>query len=266
MLLGPRRVSEPEMVHAGTPAPGPTGLETARQVQSRLLPQGAPCLRGLDCFGLCLPRHGVGGDFFAFPAARADRAVLALGDVAGRGIPAGLMMSTLKAYLESHYALKEADLLERLVWLNRFFLERTATHHFASLVVAEFEADSGRLLYANCGQVPPLVVRRNGEVVWLDPTATVLGLFENWTPSLSQTQLGPGDWLVLASDGVTEAWGGRGEEFGCGRLGAAVARRQSFTAEALVRSLVAEVRAWSGNAGLDDVTVVAAKVQPGPLT
>ena len=236
-------------------------MRSARRVQSRLLPGGAIRLERLECAGICLPERGVGGDFYDFVAAAPRRAVLVLGDVAGKGVPAALMMATLQAILRTHYALASGSLARRLESVNRFFAECTASEHYASLFIGEYDATSGLLTYANCGHVPPVVLRAGLRVERLAPTATLLGIFKDWTCPTAETSLAEGDILLLASDGATEATSPEGEAFGDGRLVAALYAHRDLRAAALVRAIADEVRAFCAEDAMDDLTLVAARVR-----
>lgn len=236
-------------------------MQSARRVQSRLLPEGVPGPESLECAGLSLPLRGVGGDFYDFFDIGAGRISLVLGDVSGKGVPAALMMATLRASLRCHYAFGTGDLSARLESVNRLFGECIAVEHYASLFVGEFDEPSGRLRYANCGHVPPVVLRRDLRVERLAPTATVLGMFDDWTCEAAETTLAEGDVLVLVSDGVTEATGASGEAFGDARLPAALVAHRDLRAGALLRAIADEARAFCGNAPMDDLTLLAARVR-----
>jgi serine phosphatase RsbU (regulator of sigma subunit) len=236
-------------------------MRSARRVQSRMLRCAVPRPGSLECAGLCLPERGVGGDFYDLIEMAPGRVALVLGDVSGKGVPAALMMATLRACLRSHYALASGDLARRLESVNRFFLECTASEHYASLFVGEYDERSERLRYANCGHVPPVVLRRGLRAERLRPTATVLGMFDGWTCGTRETALGEDDLLLLVSDGVTEAASPGGDAFGEERLLAALGAYRDLRAGALVRAISDEVRAFCGGGCADDLTIVAARVR-----
>ena len=253
----------PSSTAVARPGPGwshADEMRSARRVQSRLLPNEVPGAGRLECAGLCLQERGVGGDFYAFLDVAPGRVALVLGDVSGKGVPAALMMATLQASLRSHYALASGELERRLESVNRFFVECTASEHYASVFVGEYDESSGRLRYANCGHVPPLLLRSGLRLERLEPTATVLGMFEEWSGSTGETALAEGDLLLVVSDGVTEAAGARGETFG-DHLPAALEAHRDLRAGALVRAIADEVRAFCGGDSSDDLTIVAARVR-----
>ena len=127
--------------------------------------------------GACVQTRRVGGDYYDFLDLGRDRLGLVIGDIAGKGMPAALLMANLQANLRSQCA-TAVDQPERfLQTVNRLFYESTADNAYATFFYSEFDDRAGRLRYANCGHLPALVLRRAGDVERLEPTATVLGLF-----------------------------------------------------------------------------------------
>src|SRR5439155_15858243 len=117
-----------------------------------------------------------------------------------------------------------------------------------------------RLHFANCGHFPPLLIRADGAVEHLHATATVLGLFEQWTVATCDRQLRPGDMLVLYTDGVIEAMDAQEDEFGIERLQQTLLAHRDLPASELVTTLHKTVQEFAGGAPSDDLTVVIAKV------
>ena len=235
-------------------------MQSARRVQSRMFPPSGE-IAGLECAGLCLPERGVGGDFYDFIPSSPGRIVLVLGDISGKGIPAALMMATLRASLRSHCAVGTGELGRLLESVNRLFLDCTAPEHYASLFVGEFDETTGILRYANCGHVPPVLLRGGLRLERLDATSTLLGLFDGWEGRIARTELARGDLLVVVSDGVVEAAPEGGAEFGEQRLLSAVRAHRELRAGALVRAIADEVRTHCVGSGGDDLTVVAARAR-----
>ncbi len=236
-------------------------MEFARQVQARLFPQKMPQLETLEYAGGCFQARVVGGDYYDFLDLGASRLGLVLADVAGKGISAALLMAGLQANLRSHYAAGLDDLPRCLEAVNRLFFESSPSNHYATLFFALYEDASRRLRYANCGHPPPLVLRPDGSVERLESTATVLGLFEKWQPSVRDVQLAPGDTLFVFSDGVTEARSDEGEEFGEARLLEALRAVLHMPVQEMLRAVVETVRKFSGSEQDDDVTVVIARAR-----
>jgi serine phosphatase RsbU (regulator of sigma subunit)/catechol 2,3-dioxygenase-like lactoylglutathione lyase family enzyme len=231
----------------------------ARQVQSRLFPQAQPALRSLDYAGACLPARAVGGDYYDFLSLGPDRLGLVVGDVMGKGIAAALLMANLQANLRSRVAFAPDDPQGLLQSVNHLFCDNSPDGAFASLFYADYHDATGCLRYVNCGHLAALLVRRDGTVERLAATSTVLGLFRQWDCSVGESRLDPGDLLALYTDGVTEAFDEAGEEFGEQRFLDAVLRQRERSPQALLASLMDEVRDWSAHEQHDDVTVIVAR-------
>jgi serine phosphatase RsbU (regulator of sigma subunit) len=249
----------------GTPAarhiaPTPE-MRSAREVLSRLLPREAPHLETLEYAGCTMPARTIGGDYYDFLQPEPGHLALALGDISGKGISGALMMASLQASLRSHYATATNDLAPLLRSVNHLFCACTALQHYASLVLAHYDDAGRRLRYVNCGHVPPLLLRRDGGVDRLVPTATLLGAFEEWDCGIGEVTLAPGDLLLLYTDGVTEARDRGGLEFGEERLAATLRRCSRLPAEALIGALLRTVREFTVGPQSDDVTLVVARAR-----
>lgn len=234
-------------------------LEIARQVQARLFPQVLPEAPGLEYAGVCLQARSVGGDYYDFLELGDGHLALIVGDIAGKGIAAALLMVNLQANLRSQFLGAASDPQRFLASVNRLFFENTTGSAYATLLYAGYDSATGRLVYANCGHVPGLVLRANGTVDRLDSNATVLGLFVDWQCTLSATELRQGDLLILYSDGVTECEDNRGEEFGEQRLIDAIRRGLSLPVHELAKSVSQEVLEYSSGRQSDDLTLILAR-------
>jgi serine phosphatase RsbU (regulator of sigma subunit) len=236
-------------------------LEIAKQVQARLFPQRPPPLKTLEYAGICFQARQVGGDYYDFLDLGRDRLGLVIGDISGKGIAAALLMANLQANLRSQCA-NALDHPQRfLCSVNHLFCENTPDGSFATLFFAEYDDCGGRLRYANCGHLPALLLRGDDTVERLDATATVLGVFQEWDCEIGERQIYPGDRLVLYTDGVTEAFSEAGEEFGEERLIEALGRHRKLPCQALLSSIVDEVRRFSPHEQKDDITLIAASVR-----
>jgi serine phosphatase RsbU (regulator of sigma subunit)/predicted enzyme related to lactoylglutathione lyase len=234
-------------------------LEIAKQVQARLFPQTLPPVRGLDYAGSCVQARLVGGDYYDFLESGTGRVALIVGDIAGKGIAAALLMANLQASLRSQFAAMANHPGKLLASVNRLLFENTVPSAYATLFFADYDAASGRLVYANCGHVAGLILRVDGSVEELNPNATVLGLFEEWECALSSSELNPGDLLALCTDGVTECSDERGEEFGQERLLASLRKHGSLPASEIGAAVIQDVLAFSGGRQFDDLTLIVAR-------
>jgi serine phosphatase RsbU (regulator of sigma subunit) len=234
-------------------------LEIARQVQARLFPQRLPELESLEYAGACVQTQQVGGDYYDFLDLGQARLCLVLGDIAGKGIAAALLMANLQANLRSLSATAVEQPEQLLRSVNRLFYENTAENAYATLFYSEFDDRTSRLRYANCGHLPALVVQSDGTVTRLSSTASVLGLFSEWPCSTAELQLRPGDLFAIYTDGITEALNQRDEEFGEERLLDVIRDAGDLSPSRIVTSVFDEVRRFSGDQQRDDVTLIVAR-------
>jgi phosphoserine phosphatase RsbU/P len=244
-------------------------MEFARQVQSRLFPQKFPDLRTLEYAGGCAPARQVGGDYYDFLELRPGRLALVLADIAGKGVSGALLMANLQANLRSQYAMALDDICQLLSSVNRLFYENTSDNSYATLFFADYDDSTHRLRYVNCGHLPPLLLRKGvstttslsppSNIERLESTSTVLGLFEDWECNVSETSLGPGDTLLLYTDGVTEAANSGGEEFGESQLVELLRSHHDLDAQPLLDSIIQAVQTFSAEEQADDITLVVAR-------
>jgi len=234
-------------------------LEIARQVQARLFPQTLPACGTLDYAGSCIQARQVGGDYYDFLNLGQGRLGLVLGDIAGKGIAAALLMANLQANLRSQCAIALDQPRRFLQSVNRLFYENTTDSAYATLFFAEYDDRMRHLRYANCGHLCGLLLRSDHSVTRLDSTATVLGLFEQWDCSIGEFQLCPGDILALYTDGITESFNAAGEEFGEHGLIDALRRHQDLPPQAMLVAVLDEVRQFSPHEQHDDLTLIVAR-------
>jgi phosphoserine phosphatase RsbU/P len=234
-------------------------LEIAKHVQAGLFPQRLPRVDTLDYAGVCIQAREVGGDYYDFLDLGRNRLGLVIGDIAGKGIAAALLMANLQANLRSQCAIA-LDQPERLLRaVNQLFCENTTDGAYATLFFAEYDGGTGRLRYANCGHLCAILLRKNNTVERLDSTSTVLGLFKEWDCSVGKRKLFAGDTLALYTDGITESFNDAEEEYGEQRLVDALRRHRKLSSEALLASIVDEVQQFSRDKQHDDVTLIVAR-------
>ncbi|MGA2117448.1 MAG: SpoIIE family protein phosphatase [Bryobacteraceae bacterium] len=228
-------------------------LDRARDVQRRLLPKAAPGLDSLDCAALSVPASEIGGDYYDFLDAGSGRVAFLLADVSGKGVAAGLLMAHLRASFHSQPAATLAEPAAAIRSVNHLFVESTAPDEYATLFYGVYQESQRQLRYLNCGHLAPFLARSGGAIERLAPTTTVLGLFAGMALTQGSIDLGPGDTLLLFSDGITEAANPAGEEFGEDRLPALM--RGAVTS--IPGRILDAVRVFSPGTPSDDRTVVA---------
>ena len=234
-------------------------LEIAKEVQARLFPQRLPQLRTLNYAGICIQAREVGGDYYDFLSLGREQLGLVIGDIAGKGIGAALLMANLQANLRSQCAIALDQPQGFLRSVNQLFYENTTDSAYASLFFAEYDDNKRRLRYANCGHLSALLLRGNNTLERLDSTCTVLGIFKEWDCLIEERLLCSGDTLALYTDGITESLNERGEEFGELRLIEVLRRHRELSSQALLTSIVNEVRQFSPHEQQDDITLIVAK-------
>ncbi|HEY7402878.1 MAG TPA: SpoIIE family protein phosphatase [Candidatus Angelobacter sp.] len=234
-------------------------MEIARQVQARLFPQSLPPMKTLDYAGTCIQAQQVGGDYYDFLHLGDGQLGLVLGDIAGKGIAGALLMANLQANLRSQCAMALDEPQRLLRSVNQLFYDNTADNAYATLFFAEYDDRTQRLRYINCGHLPALLVKPDGEVVRLESTCTVLGLFNEWDCAIRESWLAPGDTLAIYTDGITEAFGATEEEFGEERLVACLRRYREMAARDLLTAVVDEVKHFHPGEQHDDITLIVAR-------
>lgn len=235
-------------------------LELSQTVQRALLPQAVPSIPGLEVAAFSRPAQIVGGDYFDFVHFRDGAYGLAIADVAGHGVAAGLLMASIQTALHTLVPLCDspAEVMQRI---NHFFCHNVHMTTFVTLFLARFDPQSHTLHYANAGHNPPLHVHANGTAtpaVWLRPTAAAIGLIEEFAAKDRTVNMTPGDVLLLYTDGVTEAINTRDEEFGAQRLADVVLQSVDVPARDLVRAVRSAVEAFAEGRALDDDTTILA--------
>lgn len=236
-------------------------LQQAAELQRGLLPKRAPLVAGTDLAGFNIASRAVGGDYYDFFAYPDGRVALIVADVAGKGMPAALLMSSLQARVQ--VLLEEPEnLAEKIVRLNKAICANTPDNRFITFFVAVLNPATGDVAYVNAGHNPALILRSDGTEEWLSDGGPVLGILPIARYKEAKAMMMPGDTLVMYSDGVTEAAAaGSDDEFGEARVAETVRTAGDTPAEEIVRVVSTAVSQFTNGAPLaDDLTVVVAKL------
>ncbi len=246
-------------------------LALAAEVQRRLLPERPPESVAVELSGFCQPVSGVGGDYYDFIAFDNQQLGIAIADVAGKGMAAALLMSTVQATLRSLSAGSNAGpqtsrtLADMVATLNRLLWNSTGGLNYVTFFYAQFDHLTQRLAYVNAGHNPPLLLRRTGQVDGfrqLSSGGTVVGIFEHCAYEQETVQMQPGDVLLAYTDGLTDALNVAGEEFGEARVRQALAETSTMSVDEIRDEIVSRVRGWCADAPQhDDLTFVVMKVK-----
>ncbi len=236
-------------------------LGFARHVQRSFLPDRFPPMAPLDVWARNVPSKFVSGDYYDVVPIGESEILIAIGDVSGKGVPAALLMSMLRASLRTQ-ARGPISLCDIMCSLNQLILESTSDREFVTLFLARVDCRHLRLRYSNGGHNPPLLRRGDGRVERLERGGLLLGAFGGAEFEEGEVDLSGEDLLVLYTDGLTEAVDTTGDMFGEERLEAEVRAldpRQS--ARESLQTLEEACRRFSNGAELeDDLTVLVLRV------
>ncbi|MBD3278110.1 MAG: SpoIIE family protein phosphatase, partial [Candidatus Aegiribacteria sp.] len=234
-------------------------LNMARKIQMDLLPDDPPSPDRCDIEIFYRPAREVGGDYYDFFDLPDRNLGMAVADVAGKGIPAALTMAGLKgnleAYVQSIYSI--SDIVHKV---NESSILGEGDPIITGLFYGVLDLASGVLTYVNAGHNPPFLIKRGGEVKWLDKGGLVLGLVPEAVYEHDSAKMDPGDVLVLYTDGLTEAMDSSENEFGARRLMEVVSRDRDLSASQISGAILEAVNSHSGGSPQgDDQTLVVVK-------
>ena len=274
-------------------------LEMAAEVQRHLFPADGLEDDALEIYGACLPALTVGGDYYDYFELGERRTGVAIADVAGKGIAAALVMSTIQASLRCQLISADRSLADVVASMSRMLLRSTADGGYATFFLAAFNHTTRALTYVNAGHNPPMLVRgassQRGDGEFFEAPASaryisrravgtraglaervaekpvvrllttggpIIGTFLNGPYEQETIQLQTGDLLVVYTDGVTEALNPGGVEFGEARLRSILVDSVQLSAHACANKILREVLKWQGQASQhDDITLIVVKVK-----
>jgi len=237
-------------------------LEIAREVQNQLFPKNAPTLRTMEITGVCQPARMVSGDYYDFLCMDNNRVAFALGDVAGKGISAALLMASIQSIMRTQLLESKGifSTSSAVALLNRQLFASTSPEKYATFFFGVYDENSRILTYTNAGHLPPLLIREGGAIS-LEVTGTVVGAFPSIKYEQCELPLQSGDMLVAYTDGVAEPENEYGEEFGAERLTELLLRYQSSAPLETIARVTEAVEQWTGGGEqFDDMTILLAKV------
>jgi sigma-B regulation protein RsbU (phosphoserine phosphatase) len=237
-------------------------LEIAREIQQAMLPRAAYQAPGIEAFGMTRPANTVGGDFYDVLPLPDGRLLLALGDVAGKGSPAALLMALLLAMMRTlvDEGFEGAALMARL---NAQIAKHAPRSRFVTLIVLTITPATGEVVWVNAGHMPAIVRRANGRFERLASAGIALGMSEHSTYEAGRLLLGSGDVIALYSDGITEAENPEGHPFDEAGLERVIENGQWASAKELGWEVFAAVEHYVRERRLlDDLTVLVARRLP----
>jgi sigma-B regulation protein RsbU (phosphoserine phosphatase) len=249
-------------------------VEIAQAVQLRLFPQTAPNAPGLDCHGVCRPVRGVAGDYYDFLQLGPGRLGIAVGDVAGKGISAALLMASLQASLRSYASVSRDGMAAVTREMNGQLFALTEPTRFATLFWGIYDEGRRTLTYVDAGHDPPFLLRsafgdspaapqKPSAVERLTIGGLPLGAFSGSEYREATVDLEAGDVIAIYTDGITETTNAAEEEFGEGRFERLLRENAHRSAADLCRVILESVDGFRAE-GLqqDDMTLLIARVLP----
>jgi sigma-B regulation protein RsbU (phosphoserine phosphatase) len=240
-------------------------LEIAREVQNQLFPRDVPSSKTLELKGVCKPARVVSGDYYDFMAMAGSELAFAIGDVAGKGISAALLMATIQSTMRTQLSATNGSTpmhfsAARLVaQLNRQLFANTTPEKYATFFFAIYDEARCALTYTNAGHLPPILVRSGG-FTNLDPTGTVVGAFPFAKYEERTVELENGDIVVAYTDGIVEPENPYGEMFGEHRMKDLILRYAYAGSSEIIAHIMEAVVQWTGSSELqDDMTMVVVR-------
>jgi len=234
-------------------------LEQAAEIQRGILPETPPTVEGLDLAGHNAPCHTVGGDYYDFLTYPDGRLAVVLGDVAGKGMSAAMLMSNLQARVQT-LADQPDDLAALMSRLDSGIAANCPSNRFITMFLGLIDRGQNRLTSCNAGHNPTLLVRKSGEIVLLGPLGTVLGIMPELGYEQQHDAFDVGDLFCTYSDGVTEAESPEEVEFGEDRLGEIVAANRHESSQTIIDRVLADLDEWTNSApAADDITLVVVR-------
>lgn len=235
-------------------------VELAAQVQRMFLPIHRPTIPGLDIAGMMQPARGVSGDYYDYIPIDEHTVQLVIADVAGKGVPAALLMAATAAAVQLETKEKR-DMLDVVNRLNSGLYSLSDSSRYVTLLLADIDARSKSLRYINCGHNPALLFQTTThDVVPMNSSCFPIGMFDSLACAMNPAALTTGDILVLYTDGVIEAENSLGEEFGMERLSTLIRRGYMLSADELMNHILESVADFSRDVGFeDDATILVVK-------
>ena len=236
-------------------------LDLAREVQVRMLPDRPTGLDRLECIGFCRPARSIGGDYYDLIPFADGQFALTLGDVAGKGIPAAVMMASIQTLLRSLLKQGVGDLAAVLSSLNSTLFETSTPERYSTLLCGVISADRKSFSYVNAGHIPPLLIHADGRLERLPDGNCPVALLPSMTYSQSTAALEPGDTLIIISDGIVEARNHEGDFWEEDEIDRVLLANRGASVLELPDLLCAAADNFaSGAEQYDDMTVVAVRI------
>lgn len=235
-------------------------LAAAGEVQQRFLQYDAPELETLRYSAECRQLCEVGGDCYDFIPLPNHQLAMAIGDASGKGLAAALIIASVQSSLRTATAFTGGDAPAVLAAVNRQAHASSVAGRYATLFYGVFDGRSRTLQYVNAGHNPPVVIRRDGSILWLETGGLPVGMFPEYIYAEGAVQLDPGDVVVAYTDGVIEALNSAGEEWGVEGLRRSILKCRGRNTEDMVSAIFEAMEEYAGGCQTDDATVAVLRV------
>ena len=233
-------------------------LEVAETIQKQLLISDFGRFKEFDAYGINIPHHHIGGDFYDLIKKGKGTTFMCIADVAGKGIGAALLMSNLQANLRALCA-QYGDLKTIIAELNKLLYKITGGDKFVSLLLVKIDSRKKEFSYVNAGHNYPVFLKGE-EVIYLDEGCTLLGIMPDIPIKKGSSKFGENDMLLTYTDGVLEQLGVDNEMFGMDRITAAIKSSRNKKMKSIIDDLHLKLQQFSGNMAItDDVTLLGIK-------
>ncbi len=233
----------------------------ACDVQQRFMRPSAPSIDTLDCSAKCRQVRELGGDFCDFSPLAGGRLMLAVGDASGKGLAAALMASNVHSSLRTAALLSEDGGPEILGVVNQHVYATSLPDRYATLFYGVLDRASRTLRYVNAGHNPPIILRRNGSVDWLETGGAPVGMFADWGYEEGVVTLNAGDLFLGYTDGVIETENPWGEAWGVEGLQKAISGHRNRRADNIIEAIFKSMDEFSRGCRTDDVSLLVVRVQ-----
>lgn len=232
---------------------------TASEVQKQFMHLGSE-IESVSHSASCRQLRELGGDFYDSIPLTENCLAFAIGDACGKGLPAALMISNVQSSLRTAMLFSANDGAQALSAVNHQVYASSFSGRFATLFYGVFDASTRVLRYVNAGHNPPMVIRLDGCILYLEAGGAPVGIFPDWKYEEGRIQLNPGDLLVAYTDGVTEATDPAGEFWGVEGLARAAAGHAAESPEGIVSAIFSAMECFSQGQQNDDATVAVLHV------
>ncbi len=237
-------------------------FEIAKEVQQKLFPQVQPEINGVDYYGFCKPADAVGGDYYDYFRINQSETAFAIGDIAGHGLSSALLMAGLVGFVRSNAIIYNDDLKIFMDKINKLMCESTDGSKFATFFYSVYNSEKKSLRYVNAGHNPPLFYNsKTKSFEELKTDGFIIGGIRDFKYKEAYINLDGDSLLLYYTDGVTEYFNQKEEQFGDDRLKKVIEENYNLSAKDICNKIIESVKNYSNGVNqADDMTLLAIKI------